>query len=128
MRESSSATMETMECEEDDDEDPACANYFSQINVEKGSDNLKIVQIDRSNEATYPDALVVLELNPANNEYSVYRYRNDVDDDTLAVDLVFKSAVYSSIEALFLVDDEYALAVVEGSMVKVIYYYDFAGN
>ena len=86
------------------------------------------MQIDISNEAIYPDALVVLELNPASNEYSVYRYRNDVDGDTLAVELVFKSAVYSSIEALFLVDDEYALAVVEGSVVKVIYYYDFASN
>ena len=71
---------------------------------------------------------MVVERDPVSNVYSVYRYRVSTLDDTLAVDLVFFSAVYTSIDALFLVNDEYALAVVEGSMVKVIYYYDFTGK
>ena len=93
---------------------------------------MEIVSIRQSSEVAYPDALVVLEKN-SRNSYSVYRYSSvsSVDSvgssENLVVDLVFSSTSYTVINALFLIDEEYALAVVEGSEITIIYYKEHAG-
>ena len=91
------------------------------------TDDLYVVKIRKSMESIIPDSFIVLERDSEDSQtHTVNRWwRNS--EGAITTETVFKTSEIGSISDVY-VFDNFALALVDDSAIKVIHFKDFRGD